>query len=1042
MPLHRLTSCAVTIACALILAACGGGGGGGTTTTQDSAVAAASAQLVQAVIGGSTPVTVSFTSSDGKPITNVQVTTDLTKLPAGWSATAANFTCSQATTGNGCVLTLTYAPTTASNGTLTIGYSYTNNAGESETGTFSVPYTSTTHDNVIATAAPLAPYAVIVGTGASSAVSVYFTTDDGNPATNLQVTTSLSGLPDGWTGPASFSCATVSTGNGCALALTFKPTVVASGTLSINYSYSDNSGTAKTGTVSLPFASTSHNHVVGTPSPSGPISVAYPTGSKVVTIGFATDDGNPATNVVVTSNLAALPAGWTSTASSFSCASVASGNGCQLQLKYAPSAAATNLVLPITYSYTDDSGTPGNTGTVNITYSSTNGNNAVTAVSPVSPVTTIAGGAGLPVTVTFTTDDQNPATGLTITGPATLPTYWTGTISSFTCATFSTGNGCQLALTYAPTAANSGTLQLTYSYTSGSGATKTGTVSIAYSATTHDTAAITYSPTGQIAVVKGGTAQPVTITFNSSDANSLTNLSVTSGLSTLPSGWTGPATFTCATVASTGSACQLSLSFAPTTVVSGTLAIGYGYTDNAGTAQTGTASVQYATTSNNNVVNVVAPTSPIAVSTYTPTTVTVTFNTDDANPATALSVTATGTSSLATLPTGWTGPTAGTFTCATVANTGTGCQLSLTYSPTTVSSGTVTLGYAYTSDSSAAKTGTITIAYSSVVGHIYVADGDDNPTVGTTITDESTDSIWRCAISASTGAVSGCTKTYTLTGLDPRGVVLNGNYAYIASGGAGVSVGGVYVCPVNADGSFGTNSANPSAAACAESSAPGTLVNSPHGVAVNGGFLYIVNGGSAADPVTVCTISTADGSLSSCVATATSAAFNSPEVIAFSGSVAYVADEAYDGSTTTPVTTQGSVVSCTVNSDGTLTACAVAAAGASAATTGVPLLPTQGPVALTVNGTSLFVGTFFGNAVCTIGTGGALSACAATGPSEASAGYDSAYGIAFANGYAYIDAHNDGLLLVCQPPNVTSISTNCAAATSPGFTNPVGLTAN
>ena len=40
----------------------------------------------------------------------------------------------------------------------------------------------------------------------------------------------------------------------------------------------------------------------------------------------------------------------------------------------------------------------------------------------------------------------------------------------------STGNGCQLALTYTPTSAGTGTLTLSYSFTDNAGAAKTGTV--------------------------------------------------------------------------------------------------------------------------------------------------------------------------------------------------------------------------------------------------------------------------------------------------------------------------------------------------------------------------------------------------------------------------------------------------------------------------------------------------------------------------------------------------------------------------------------
>jgi hypothetical protein len=93
-------------------------------------------------------------------------------------------------------------------------------------------------------------------------------------------------------------------------------------------------------------------------------------------------------------------------------------------------------------------------------------------------------GSSNPVTVTFTTDDGNLASGLSvISGLAALPPGWSSASTSFGCASVSVGAGCQLALTYAPTAAGSGTLTLGFSYANNSGIAKTGTATFAYAAT-------------------------------------------------------------------------------------------------------------------------------------------------------------------------------------------------------------------------------------------------------------------------------------------------------------------------------------------------------------------------------------------------------------------------------------------------------------------------------------------------------------------------------------------------------------------------------
>ena len=87
-------------------------------------------------------------------------------------------------------------------------------------------------------------------TGSSTPVPVVFATDDGNPASNLAVTSGF--LPAGWSSSTtSFSCATVSDGTVCQLPLTYAPTAVGSGTLSLGFTYTNDAGMAKTGTVNI-----------------------------------------------------------------------------------------------------------------------------------------------------------------------------------------------------------------------------------------------------------------------------------------------------------------------------------------------------------------------------------------------------------------------------------------------------------------------------------------------------------------------------------------------------------------------------------------------------------------------------------------------------------------------------------------------------------------------------------------------------------------------------------------------------------------------
>ena len=219
---------------------------GGTTGTKDTVVATPSVPgTVSVTAGASQTVSVTFTSSDGRPIHGLAISS--TTLPADWSGTDG-YSCTLVGNGSSCVLNLTYSPTAAENGSAAVNYIFINNAGQEQTpgGTVTLPYVATTANNVVAASSPIGQVTAALGAGGQP-VTINFTTDDGNAATNLALTTDLSSLPAGWTSTATaLSCAIVSTGSGCQLPLQFAPTAAATGTLTLNYTYSDNSGTART----------------------------------------------------------------------------------------------------------------------------------------------------------------------------------------------------------------------------------------------------------------------------------------------------------------------------------------------------------------------------------------------------------------------------------------------------------------------------------------------------------------------------------------------------------------------------------------------------------------------------------------------------------------------------------------------------------------------------------------------------------------------------------------------------------------------------
>src|SRR5271156_1423782 len=159
----------------------GVGGEGGTQGQDDTVIAAASTSMMSVAVGASQTLSVTFNSSDGLATTGFGISGSLgALLPAGWSGPAA-FTCPLVSTGSGCVLNLTYAPTATAAGTLTLTYIYVDNAGLSKVpgGTISIPYQAIAANNVIATASPSGQVNAAVGGGMQS-VSVTFTTDTGN----------------------------------------------------------------------------------------------------------------------------------------------------------------------------------------------------------------------------------------------------------------------------------------------------------------------------------------------------------------------------------------------------------------------------------------------------------------------------------------------------------------------------------------------------------------------------------------------------------------------------------------------------------------------------------------------------------------------------------------------------------------------------------------------------------------------------------------------------------------------------------------------
>jgi hypothetical protein len=563
--------------------------GGGVSGTDNKVAATASVDVLAVAVGTSQTVTVTFTSTDGLPISAFSVYGSLGTLPAGWSA-PTSLTCAMVGPGSGCVLSLTYAPAAIETGTLTLDCVYVDNAGLPRTPgpCMTLAYAATSSNHVVASASPTGE--IDESVGGKQPLSVNFTTDDGNSATALTLSTNLGALPSGWSSQATgLNCAVVSTGNGCRLALDFSPTAATAGTLTLSYSYTDGSGAARSGALNVLYAATSRETVVASVSPNGQINAAKMGGQQSVTVTFTTGDGNTASGLRLISDLTKLPAGWSSTSTAFGCDSVSTGNGCQLQFKFAPTVLGGGTLI-LRYSYNDAGGMP-NFGLLTIPYAPTTNDNVVGTASPTGQIVAMLGSPAQAVSIAFTTDDNRLATALQVTSNlAALPAGWSSSAGSFACSILGSGSTCQLMLSYAPTGVDNGTLTLNYAYVNNADEAKTGSVAIDYRTTTNDNVLAASNPTSLNAVT-GSTSNPVVVTFTTDDGNFASSLSA--DLSALPADWSSASsTFTCATV-SVGTSCQVSLNYSPTVAASSTVNFGYSYMNSIGTMKTGTVSIPY-----------------------------------------------------------------------------------------------------------------------------------------------------------------------------------------------------------------------------------------------------------------------------------------------------------------------------------------------------------------------------------------------------------------------------------------------------------------
>lgn len=517
------------------------------------------------------------------------------------------------------------------------------------------------------------------------------------------------------------------------------------------------------------------------------------------------------------------------------------------------------------------------------------------------------------------------------------------------------------------------------------------------------TAAI--SPAGPVAVLVGG-SQTVDITFAATEGTA-SGLNVTSGLTPLPAGWSvANSTLPCETV-DTGSACLISLTYAPTAETqSSTLPLVYSYTDRAGQQRTGQANVTYSAVPSNTPVANLTSNRPVTAPVGGMETVGVTFATLGGE-ARDLRV----TNDPSTLPPGWSFDP--NFVCGTVTNSKDSCQLNLTYAPTTVViNNNFTLNYTYTDVTNVVKAGKIIINYSAgepgtVVATAFPANVV-NVAVGSTgsagLVFNSIDGAasnlrvttdlanlpagWRAA------ETSFACETVTAMGQDCQ---LNLTYAPSAeTAQAALPIAYAYT---DANGVERTGTANVAYSA-----------GSGDGQPVATAFAVQRTPDGAAS-IQSCSV-TSQGDISGCTALDV-AGLNNPSGIALSGNYAYIANFPVDNS-------PGTLLKCSVDpSNITLSGCTDA---------GAP--PISGMVDVAFAGNRAYIVSLTGNSVtrCAVGGDGSLSDCADAGAT----GLSSPTAMAFAGANAYI-VSNSAFVTRCTVEPLLGNLSACTAMTVPGM---------
>ena len=242
---------------------------------------------------------------------------------------------------------------------------------------------------------------------------------------------------------------------------------------------------------------------------------------------------------------------------------------------------------------------------------------------------------------------------------------------------------------------------------------------------------------------------------------------------------------------------------------------------------------------------------------------------------------------------------------------------------------------------------------------------------------------------------------------------------YIGQNTSPVTGAALYACVF--DASTGT-----SFTSCTASSHAPTSVAYSIGNVFFGGYFYFLTTGTGNNNVYKCNYDptqSAANAISNCTTQSISGGFQGPRSIAFSHNTAFITDS--NGST-------GRLISCTVNTDGSLTGC-------NPVTTGLTL---QVPIGIAINNDYLYISDFRANSIsyCSM-SGATISSCTNISTSGI---FRSPKQIAIYNNYAYIinsaNGGTNGAVTSCNISNGSFSSSDCTSALSySGFSAPQSI---